>query len=86
MSAGIRPDQGMQFAVHAQDQGHQAVGVIRHQHILDFPRIPAKDANRRAAFNPVNLAEADTQPKRVGPEPLPIANGKKARHSQPQAR
>ena len=75
----------MQFAVHAQDQGHQAVGAIRHQHVLDLTRITAKDANRRATFHTMNLAEANAEAKRIGPEPLPIANGKKARHSQPQA-
>ena len=47
-------------------------------HVFDFAGIAAKNAYRRAALDTMNLTKAHPQVKCIRPEPLPIADGKKA--------
>jgi hypothetical protein len=51
-------------------------------HVLDFTGIAAKNSNGRAELDSVNLPETYAEVKRIRPEPLPTADGKKAERRQ----
>ena len=60
------------------------IGAFGHLHVFDFAGIAAKNAHRRAALDTMNLTKAHPQAKCIRPEPLPVADGKKAERGQAQ--